>query len=44
MKNINKKYFQLLDQAEKAFGRKESISYFKKAAKLKSILEEKLTA
>ncbi len=44
MKNINKKYFYLLDQASKACGRKESISYFKRAAKLKSLLEEKLTA
>ena len=38
-KQISKKYFELIDKAQKANGRKEFISLFKKAAKLKSRIE-----
>tara|TARA_B100000073_G_scaffold344681_1_gene352019 strand:- start:465 stop:602 length:138 start_codon:yes stop_codon:yes gene_type:complete len=34
-RDITKKYFELLDKAENATGRKEFVSYSHKAAKLK---------
>ena len=38
-KQITKRYFELIDKAERANGRKEVVSLFKKAAKLKSRIE-----
>ena len=40
MKQINKKYAELLKKAHKANGRKEVVSLLKKAAGLKSKLEQ----
>ena len=44
MKKISKSYAELLHKATKANGRKEVVSLLKKAAKLKSRLEEKTVA
>ena len=44
MKKISKKYAELLNKASKANGRKEVVSLLKKAAKLKSKIEEKSVA
>ena len=44
MKRINKKYFDIMQQAEMAVGRKEVVRLLKKAAKLRSISEENLAA
>ena len=44
MKKINKKYAEILQEAEIAVGRKEIVSLLKKAAKVKSILDENLAA
>ncbi len=38
-RQITKKYFDIIKQAEKATGRKEVVSLFHKAAKLKSKIE-----
>ena len=44
MKRIYKKYNELINLAENANGRKEVVSLLKKAAKLKSIYENKSAA
>ena len=44
MKNINKKYAEIMQQADTAVGRKEVVSLLKKAAMLKSKSEENLAA
>ena len=44
MKTINKKYSEIINQANEAVGRKEVVRLLKKAAKIKSILDEKLVA
>ena len=44
MKKINKKYAEIMRQADKAFGRKEVVSLLKKAAKIRSLSEENLAA
>ena len=44
MKNINKKYAEIMRQADNAVGRKEVVRLLKKAAMIKSELEEKLAA
>tara|TARA_Y100000589_G_scaffold158947_1_gene151294 strand:- start:258 stop:392 length:135 start_codon:yes stop_codon:yes gene_type:complete len=44
MKKITKSYVELLHKASKANGRKEVVSLLKKAAKLKSKIEEKSVA
>ena len=44
MKKIHKKYYDLINLANKAKGRKEVVSLLKKAAKLKSIAEYKTAA
>ena len=44
MKKINKKYDELIRQADNAFGRKEVVSLLKKAAKIRSLSEENLAA
>ena len=44
MKKINKKYEQIMRQADDAVGRKEVVSLLKKAAKIKSESEENLAA
>ena len=44
MKKINKKYAEILNQADVAVGRKEVVRLLKKAAKIKSILDENLVA
>ena len=41
---INKKYAELMYQANKAVGRKEVVRLLKKAAKVKSNLDSKLVA
>lgn len=38
-REINKKYSEILREAEKANGRKEVVSLFQRAAKLKSKIE-----
>ena len=44
MKKINKKYPQIMCQADNAVGRKEVVSLFKKAAIIMSKSEENLAA
>ena len=44
MKKINKKYNELMLQADIAVGRKEVVSLLKKAAKIRSISEETFAA
>ena len=44
MKKINKKYAQIMHQANIAVGRKEVVGLLKKAAKLKSVIDEDLVA
>ena len=44
MKKINKKYSEIMLQAENAVGRKEVVSLLQKAAMIKSKSEEKLAA
>jgi len=36
MKKINKKYYEIMSQADNAVGRKEVVSLLKKAAKIMS--------
>ena len=44
MKKINKKYCQIMDQADNAVGRKEVVRLLKKAAQIKSIFDENYAA
>ncbi len=44
MKNINKKYDEIMRQADNAVGRKEVVSLLKKAAIIMSKSEENLAA
>ena len=44
MKKINKKYDEIMRQADNAVGRKEVVSILKKAAIIMSKLEENLAA
>jgi len=44
MKKIRKKYTEIMLQADIAVGRKEVVKLLKKAAKVKSILDENLAA
>ena len=44
MKKVNKKYAEIMRQADNAVGRKEVVSLLKKAAMVMSISEEKLAA
>jgi len=44
MKRINKKYAEIMRQADNAVGRKEVVSLLKKAAKIMSTYEENLAA
>ena len=44
MKKINKRYAEILHQADLAVGRKEVVRLLKKAAKVKSVLDENLAA
>ncbi len=44
MKKINKKYAEIMHQADKAVGRKEVVSLLKKAAKIMSNSGENLAA
>ena len=44
MKKINKKYAEIMHQANNAVGRKEVVSLLKKAAMIKSEAEENLAA
>jgi len=44
MKKINKKYAEIMHQADKAVGRKEVVSLLKKAAMIMSKSEENLAA
>ena len=44
MKNINKKYAEIMRQADDAVGRKEVVSLLQKAATIKSKFEENLAA
>tara|TARA_B100001027_G_scaffold99928_1_gene68645 strand:+ start:530 stop:664 length:135 start_codon:yes stop_codon:yes gene_type:complete len=44
MKKINKKYVEIMHQADKAVGRKEVVSLLKKAAVIISRTEENLAA
>ena len=44
MKKINKKYAEIMRQADRAIGRKEVVSLLKKAAQLMSKSEENLAA
>ena len=44
MKNINKKYAEIMREANKAVGRKEVVSLLKKAAIIMSKSEENLAA
>ena len=44
MKKINKKYAEIMHQADHAVGRKEVVSLLKKAAMIKSKSEENLAA
>ena len=44
MKKINKKYIELMRQADNAVGRKEVVSLLKKAAMIMSKSDEKLVA
>ena len=44
MKKINKRYSEIMNQAENAVGRKEVVSLLKKAAMIMSKSEENLAA
>ena len=44
MKRITKKYAEIMHEANIAIGRKEVVRLLKKAAKVKSILDDKLVA
>ena len=44
MKKIKKRYAELMNQADKAVGRKEVVELLKKAAKVRIIIEEDLAA
>ena len=44
MKQINKKYFEIMNEANNAIGRKEVVSLLKKAAKLRSNFDKKLAS
>ena len=44
MKTINKKYYEIIEQANAAVGRKEVVRLLKKAAKIRSTIDEKLAA
>ena len=44
MKQINKKYYEIMHEADKAIGRKEVVRLLKKAAKLKANFDKKLAA
>ena len=44
MKKINKKYSEVMRQADNAIGRKEVVSLLKKAAKIMSKSDENLAA
>ncbi len=44
MKKINKKYAEIMHQANIAVGRKEVVGLLKKAAKVKSVIDEDLVA
>ena len=44
MKKINKKYAEIMHQADIAVGRKEVVGLLKKAAKIRSIQEENFAA
>ena len=44
MNKINKKYIEIMHQADIAVGRKEVVKLLKKAAKVKSLIDEKITA
>ena len=44
MKQINKKYAEIMHQADIAIGRKEVVRLLKKAAKVRSNLEARLVA
>ena len=44
MNKINKKYNEIIQQADIAVGRKEVLKLLKKAAKVKSLIDEKIAA
>ena len=44
MKKINKKYAEIMHQANIAVGRKEVVGLLKRAAKVKSVIDEDLVA
>ena len=44
MKKINKKYSEIMRQAENAVGRKEVVRLLKKAAQIRSTVDEKFAA
>ena len=44
MKKINKKYAEIMHQAEVAVGRKEVVWFLKKAAKIRASYEQNLAA
>ena len=44
MKKINKKYAEIMHQADMAVGRKEVVQLLKKAAKVRTIIDENLVA
>ena len=44
MKKINKKYAEIMHQANNAVGRKEVVSLLKKAEKIRCALDENLAA
>ena len=44
MKKIKKQYFEIMHQADIAIGRKEAVKLFKKAAKIKSIIDKNIAA
>tara|TARA_Y100001968_G_C18956156_1_gene525477 strand:- start:394 stop:528 length:135 start_codon:yes stop_codon:yes gene_type:complete len=44
MKKINKKYSELINLANDANGRKEVVSLLKKAAKIKSKIDDRIIA
>ena len=44
MKNINKRYAEIMQQADKAVGRKEVVQLLKKAAKVRILIDENIAA
>ena len=44
MKKINKRYAEIMHEANIAVGRKEVVRLLKRAAKMKSVLDENLAA